>query len=318
MNSSDSIADSAGEAIATSVRQRLKNLNSAYDFQTVLVLYALERLLYRLGQSPYQQQFVLKGSLLFHIWLGRSSRPTRDVDLLGFGDCTPLHIESIFRELCVLPVQADGLDFKAETVISSLIKPDSEYQGVRICLVAFLFGTRTRIPVQIDVGFGDAVSPAPLSIEFPPLLSFPAPQLLAYPRETVVAEKFHAIVLLGMSNTRFKDFYDLWVLASAFTFDGLVLGNALQATFDRRRSLLPTTLSDVVALTPLFTSDPQKQLAWKAFLRKQQLTSDLSLVEVASIIHEFLLPVSSAFRQQFLFSGHWDRLSWSLLPSNHI
>jgi Nucleotidyl transferase AbiEii toxin, Type IV TA system len=317
LKNSQSIASGSNEAIAASVRQRLKNLNSSYDFQTVLVLYALERLLYRLGQSPFHQQFVLKGSLLFHVWLGRSSRPTRDVDLLGFGDSTPLSIKAIFQALCILPVQADGLEFKADSVVSSPIKPHCEYTGVRISLLAFLAGTRTRIPLQIDVGFGDAVSPAPLSTAFPPLLPFPAPQLLIYPRESVVTEKFHAIVLLGMSNTRFKDFYDLWVLASTFTFDGLLLATALQATFDRRRSLLPATLSDVVAFSPLFTTDSQKQLAWKAFLRNHQLTTDLTLLQVADIIQRFLIPVSTSVRQHLPFSGLWDQLSWSLPTSDY-
>jgi predicted nucleotidyltransferase component of viral defense system len=295
------------EHLATAVRQRLKNLNSAYDFQTMLVLYALERLLYRLGQSAYQKQFVLKGALLFNVWLGRSSRATRDVDLLGFGDSTPERIEGIFRELCDLDVEADGLEFRAETVSSVGIKPGCEYEGVRVNLVAFLAGTRTRISVQIDVGFGDAVTPAPVSIEFPVLLSFPAPQVLAYPRETVVAEKFQAIVMLGMSNTRLKDFYDLWVLATVFSFDGVVLGEALRATFDRRGSLLPEKLADVVALTSLFAADVQKQQAWRAFLRKQQLgDGELSLTEVAAKIQDFLLPVSLVVGKKEVFVGSWD------------
>lgn len=295
------------EQIAASVRQRLKNLTGNSDFQTTLVLYALERLLYRLSQSNYQQQFVLKGALLFNIWSERSHRATRDADLLGFGDSTPARIEDIFRELCVINVIADGLEFVADSVASSRIKADCEYQGVRITLLAYLAGTRTRIPVQVDVGFGDAITPNPVSVEFPALLNFPAPRVLSYPRETVVAEKFQAMVMLGMSNTRLKDFYDLWVLAEDFSFDGTVLGAALTATFERRRTPLPQTLSEIVALTPLFAADSQKQQAWKAFLRKHQLmTTELSLMEVAERIQGFIMPVSVVVNSGKLFVGKWD------------
>lgn len=303
------------EQIAASVRQRLKNLTGSSDFQTTLVLYALERLLYRLSQSNYQQQFVLKGALLFNIWSERSHRATRDVDLLGFGDSTPERIEGIFRELCVLSVVADGLEFAEVSVASSRIKADCEYEGVRINLIAYLAGTRTRIPVQVDVGFGDAITPSPVSVEFPALLNFPAPQVLSYPRETVVAEKFQAMVMLGMSNTRLKDFYDLWVLASDFSFDGVVLGAALTATFDRRRTPLPQSLAEVVALTPLFTADSQKQQTWKAFLRKHQLaTTELSLMDVVERIQEFVLPVSAVVSKGEVFVGQWeqDRGSWQI------
>lgn len=295
------------EQLAASVRQRLKNFTGKSDFQTILVLYALERLLYRLSQSKYQRKFVLKGALLFNVWSERSHRATRDADLLGFGDSSPLEIVEIFRELCALNVVADGLEFKTDSVASARIKADCEYEGVRINLLAYLSGTRTKIPVQIDIGFGDAITPNPVTAEFPVLLSFPAPNVLCYPRETVVAEKFQAMVMLGMSNTRLKDFYDLWVLAEDFSFEGEVLGAALTATFNRRRTPLPQTLDEVVALTPLFTADSQKQQAWKAFLRKHELvTIELSLIEVVIIIQEFLLPVSTVVGRGEIFVGHWN------------
>jgi predicted nucleotidyltransferase component of viral defense system len=295
------------EQLTASVRQRLKNLTGTTDFQTMLVRYALERLLYRLSQSNYRQQFVLKGALLFDIWLEHSHRATRDVDFLGFGDSTPTRIEEIFRELCSIDVIADGLEFAVSSVVSSRIKADCEYEGVRINLLAYLAGTRTQIPVQVDVGFGDAITPSPVSVEFPALLNFPAPQVLSYPRETVVAEKFQAMVLLGMSNTRLKDFYDLWILATHFSFDGIVLGAALTATFERRRTPLPRTCTDVVALTPLFTTDVQKQQAWKAFFRKHQLVAnELSLTEVVEIIQKFILPVSAMVSKGEFFVRQWD------------
>jgi hypothetical protein len=246
------------------------------------------------------------------IWLERPWRSTRDADLLGFGENTPERIVTIFRELCALPVPADGLEFVADSVTSLIIKPDQEYQGVRINLLAYLAGTRTRIPVQVDVGFGDAITPSPVSVEFPPLLNFPAPQLLSYPRETVVAEKFQAMVLLGMSNTRLKDFYDLWVLATDFSFDGAVLGAALQATFARRGTELPQTVEQVVALTSVFAANPQKQQAWAGFLRKHQLTGmDLDLMAVVELLQVFLIPVSAALSRSELFGDNWVDGKWT-------
>lgn len=295
------------DRMAASVRQRLKNLTGAADFQSTLLLYALERLLYRLSQSDYRLQFVLKGALLFNLWSEHPSRATRDVDLLGFGENSPGRITEIFRELCALPVVEDGLLFASETVSSARIKPDQEYEGVRITLIAYLSGTRTKVDIQIDVGFGDAVTPAPLLMEFPPLLNLPAPQLLSYPRETVVAEKFQAMVLLGMSNTRMKDFYDLWRLATDFDFDGAVLGAALKATFDRRRTKLPESIDDVVVLTPIFADSLLKQQAWRAFLRKNRLAIDLDLVAVTALIEAFLLPVSRAISRSDQFLGQWKR-----------
>jgi predicted nucleotidyltransferase component of viral defense system len=293
----------AAERMAASVRQRLKNSAGSTDFQTVLVRYGLERLLYRLGRSPYRERFVLKGALLFNIWLDSSWRATRDADLLGFGDNTPAQIEQIFRELCELPVVVDGLVFAADSISSSIIKPDQKYKGVRIELLAYLAGTR----IQVDVGFGDAITPEPVEIEFPPMLDFPAPQLLSYPRETVVAEKFQAMVLLGMSNTRLKDFYDLWILATDFSFDGSTLAAALKATFERRQTKLPQHLDEVVALTAAFAGSLSKQQAWRGFLRKHQLGTDLELAIVVARIAEFLMPVSVAASSGERFALRWDK-----------
>jgi predicted nucleotidyltransferase component of viral defense system len=303
----------AAERMAASVRQRLKNSAGGTDFQTVLVRYGLERLLYRLGQSPYRERFVLKGALLFNIWLASSWRATRDADLLGFGDNTPEQIMAIFKELCELPVAVDGLVFAADSVTSSIIKPDQKYQGVRIELLAYLAGTRTKIPLQVDVGFGDAITPEPVEIEFPPMLDLPAPQLLSYPRETVVAEKFQAMVLLGMSNTRLKDFYDLWILATDFSFDGSTLAAALKATFDRRQTRLPQTIDEVVALTEAFAGNPQKQQAWRGFLRKHQLGTELELGVVVKRLDTFLMPVSGAANRGEPFASKWDCV-WNAPP----
>jgi hypothetical protein len=156
------------------------------------------------------------------------------------------------------------------------------------------------------VGFGDAITPEPVKIEFPPMLDFPAPQLLSYPRETVVAEKFQAMVLLGMSNTRLKDFYDLWILATDFSFDGSILSAALKATFNRRQTRLPQTSDEVVALTEAFAGNPQKQQAWRGFLRKHQLGTELELGAVVKRLDAFLMPVSGAANRGEPFASKWD------------
>lgn len=198
--------------IAASVRQRLLELarRNGEDFQLVLTRYAIERLLYRLSASSYNDQFVLKGAMLFQLWSGGLHRATRDLDLLGQGPSIPARIAAIFKELCDLDVTEDGLRFLASSVDADVMKPDEEYQGIRVQLDCRL--EKARIRVQIDVGFGDAVTPQPSKITFPVALDFPAPVLRAYPKESVVAEKLQAMVVLGIANSRMKDFYDLWYL----------------------------------------------------------------------------------------------------------
>lgn len=206
--------------IAASVRQRLleRSRQRGEDFQFILSRYASERLLYRLSVSPHREGFVLKGALLFLLWGGELHRPTRDLDLLGFGDSSVAALEKVFRELCATTVEDDGLVFVAESVVAGQIREDQEYGGVRVKLVAML--ERAKIPMQVDIGFGDAITPAARWHNYPTLLDAPPPRLRTYPRETVVAEKLEAMVSLGMSNSRMKDFYDVAVLARQFDFDG--------------------------------------------------------------------------------------------------
>jgi hypothetical protein len=254
--------------ISASVRQKLKNLATTQreDFQAILTRYALERFLYRLSRSQYSDRFVLKGALLFSIWSRKPHRATRDMDLLGFGDNSRSHLQLIFQNICQLEVPPDGLEFHSEQVNCQLIKPDQEYEGVRVNLLGNLTDTRTRISLQIDIGFGDAISPAPVMLHFPTILDFPAPQISTYPPETVVAEKFQAMVILGIANSRMKDFYDLWFLATHFEFDGQLLSTAIQMTFDRRRTLIPSF--PPLALTTEFSQDQSKVAQWNAFLTK--------------------------------------------------
>ena len=269
------------------------------DFNLVLVRYALERLLYRIALSPHRDRFVLKGAMLFQIWSGQMHRPTRDLDLLGHGTPSPLEFEQLFRDLSV---ENDGMKFQAETVQAEQMKEDEEYQGIRLKLQANLGSA--RISIQVDIGFGDAVTPAPNEITYPTILDFPAPTLKAYPRETVVAEKYQAMVMLGIANSRMKDFFDLWILARQFDFSGPVLCSAIRATFDRRQTPLP--LDSPLAFTTEFTRDRQKQTQWQAFIRKSKLDADgLDLSAIADSLQRFLMPPTLALVQDADFEMDW-------------
>lgn len=291
---------------AASVRQRLLNHARKHEeqFQVVLGRYAVERFLYRLDQSTHRDRFVLKGAMLFLVWDGEMHRVTRDLDLLGFGVPTTEELESVMRAICSVDVTDDGVVFKPATVRGARIREDQEYEGVRVTLDAFL-GT-ARIPLQIDVGFGDTITPAPEREVFPTVLDFPAPHPQVYPRETVVAEKFQAMVHLGMGNSRMKDFYDIWFLARTFSFDGALLAEAIQQTFARRRSDVPAERP--LALTEAFAGDPAKVQQWSAFLRKtglQEATPPFS--EVITELASFLMPPAKAVDEGRDFDMHWPR-----------
>ena len=242
--------------VAASVRQRLYNLakKRGDDFQILLTRYTIERLLYRLGQSPHRAGFILKGATLFSLWGDEPYRATRDLDLLGIGESDVSRLRDVFRELCRLQVENDGIRFDPDTVDALPIREDADYGGVRVTLVGFL--DRARVPVQVDVGFGDALVPLPEDVSFPTILDFPSPKLRAYRRETVVAEKFQAMVMLGTANSRMRDFYDVWQLSLRFGFEGSLLRDAINATFTRRRTQLPAEAP--TALTASFYEDPCK------------------------------------------------------------
>jgi predicted nucleotidyltransferase component of viral defense system len=299
--------------LAASVRQRLLNLAQAQkeDFNLVLTRYGIERLLYRLHCSAEGERFILKGAMLFVLWSDTPHRTTKDVDLLCRGDNSITEIEAIFRSVCQTDVVPDGLEFDLTTVKGESIKADREYPGVRIRLTAFIAGTPTRINLQIDVGFGDIVTPAAQLMRLPAMLSdLPTPQLYAYNRETVIAEKFEAMVLLGIGNTRMKDFYDLWYLSQHFTFEGDLLGRAIAATFDRRRTPIP--IDTPLALTSEFTNDETKQRQWVAFVRKGKLTGEgLVLSQIGSILHDFLMPPTIVIGAGVEFDRVWSSdLGW--------
>lgn len=290
--------------IAASVRQRLLNLSRdrKEDFQAVLTRYGIERLMYRLARSPHGDEFVLKGAMLFTLWTGERHRATWDLDLLGRGTIEVARLAKVFREVCEAPVDDDGLSFDARSVRGERIREDLEYEGVRIHL-----GTRlgaARISIQVDIGFGDAVTPRPRKVAFPTLLDFPAPELKAYPREPVVAEKFQAMVYLGMGNSRMKDFYDVWALARGFDFDGATLCKSIKATFERRRTPLPAEVP--LALSPSFAGDRIKQTQWKAFIRKGRLLTEAPpLPKVIDTLRGFLLPPTGALVEERSFTMKW-------------
>ena len=290
--------------LAASVAARLRNIakTRGEEYELVLIRYAVERFLYRLGQTDYADDFILKGAMLFQLWTGESHRSTRDVDLLGRGDHSVERLASVAHEACSVAVMDDSLEFDPAKVMAEKIKEGQQYEGVRVTCVARL--QSARIPVQIDIGFGDAVTPGPVTVPYPTLLDFPAPTLASYPRETVVAEKFQAMVALGLSNTRLKDFYDLWVLSRDFTFDGETLARAFRATFERRKTLLPTEAP--LALTSEFGTDPAKVKQWAAFVRKvAPKASDIGLNEVCDVLARFLMPVAVAAGRGGAFNAIW-------------
>jgi predicted nucleotidyltransferase component of viral defense system len=281
--------------LGVSVSARLSKLarERRDDFQLVLLRYANERLLYRLAQSPHADSFVLKGATLFTVWTGRPHRATRDIDLLGFGDATEAHVHDVFADVLALEVPDDGVTFDVATMSVSPIREAQGYGGVRVLLVAHIATARLRL--QIDIGFGDAITPAATFVDFPALLDFPAPHLRAYPRETVVAEKLEAMVQLGVSNSRMKDFYDVALLARNFDFDGELLSRAVQATFERRGTPLP--LDTPVAFTAAFVNEPSKRTQWSGFARKANVSDMGTLDEAVSAVQKFLSePLQSAAR----------------------
>ena len=279
---------------SASVRQRLLNITrgTGDDPNLLWTRYAAERLLYRLSFSEYAGDFILKGAMLFLVWTGKSYRPTVDMDLLGRGEGSSERLAKVFRNICNNDVVPDGLVFDANTVSVSPIREEREYQGHRVTLTGFL--GKARIPVQVDVGFGDVVTPRAKKIRYPTILDFPAPSIRAYPRETVVAEKFQAMVILGIANSRMKDFFDLYVLARDFTFDGKTLVRAIRATFKRRNTDIP--IEPPLALTDEFGHDDVKSVQWNAFVRKGGLEEGVpALPEVLSCLRDFLLlPMDAA------------------------
>ena len=254
-----------------SVRARLLNKARAdgVDFQLLLTRYGLERLLYRLSVSPERDNFLLKGALLFDLWYDVPLRPTRDIDLLGFGLAEIPLLVAAFEGICAIEVD-DGMAFDAASIRADEIRKEANYAGIRLTLIGTIDGA--RCPVQIDVAYGDAVIPAPESARYPVMFDdMPAPTLRVYPRFTVVAEKLEAIISLGMANSRMKDYFDLWVILRDTELDQDILVQAVEATLNRRGTRKPSGLP--IGLSEQFSSDRQKLMQWAAFVNRNQLTA---------------------------------------------
>jgi len=297
--------------IAASVRKRLydraKQTNRPFD--ELLQYYAMERFLYRLSISTHRDKFVLKGALMFVVWKAPRARATKDMDFLAKTKNSIDNLVEVVREVCVIAVEPDGVLFDPKTVIGERIKENAEYEGVRVRFKGQL--EQARVSMQIDVGFGDTVTPAPAVVDYPVILEFPAPRLKGYPPETVVAEKFEAMVKLGEVNTRMKDFYDLWLLREQFSFEGPVLAEALKTTFSNRETELSV---DPVAFSESFATDRQRQTQWSAFLRKTKLShAPEQFKDVIGLIMPFLRPVLLAVISSKRWDRHWKASGpWSL------
>ncbi len=290
--------------VAASVRARLTELakKQKEDLQALLTRYAIERFLFRLSVSPHNERFVLKGAMLFQLWTQLPHRATKDVDLMGIGESSLGGIAEVMKAICSTTVPDDGLTFETAALVAERIKEDQEYEGVRVLCPVRLGSIQLRL--QIDVGFGDAISPHPESVNFPTLLDFPAPILQAYPKESVVAEKFHAMVLLGLPNSRMKDFFDLWILCKDFAFEGESLTQAIRATFQRRGLSLPSDTP--LALTAEFGTDPSKTRQWAAFIRKGKLAAvPENLTTVIDLLEQFLMPVARMAAENDSLTAKW-------------
>ncbi len=276
----------AEQGLVQSVRQRLLNRSreTGADYSLLLTRYAVERLLYRLSRSEHVDAFVLKGAMLFAVWTGELYRPTRDIDLLGFGEPSEARLVAMFRDVCNQVVEDDGMAYDAGSVTTALIRDEDAYAGIRLRLIAKL--GNARISLQVDVGFGDVVIPEARIESFPALLELPGPQIRVYSPESVVAEKMEAIVSLGIANSRMKDFHDIWVLLKQFELNDALLAAAIKATFDRRRTPMPK--AEPLGLTDEFASDLNKQRQWAAFLRRSGLPEDRKLSTVVEMIRERL------------------------------
>ena len=283
----DGLARSAQVRLARHAREL------GVDPNLVLTRYAIERWLYRLSRSAHADHFVLKGALLLLVWLGEALRPTRDADLLGFGELSDAALMDIFRDVCAVEVEDDAMVFLPDSVRVAAIREEDAYGGRRVNLQARM--GMARLSLQVDIGIGDAVTPGPQWLDYPSLLEgLPRARLRAYPRETVIAEKLHAMVLLGSRNSRMKDFFDVRALLLEEAFDASQLARAIAATFARRRTPLPVAMP--LALTDEFAADATRQVQWRAFLDRNRIDGP-DLPEVIADIRERLAAPLAQARQ---------------------
>lgn len=281
---------------------------SGEDYSLVLNRFGLERWLDRLAHSRHADRFLLKGALLFSLWYDQPHRPTRDADLLGFGPDDAEHLTATFREISAIE-RHDGIVFDADSIRADPIREDSVYGGVRMRLVGRIGSTRCSL--QVDVGFGDAVTPGPERVAYPPLLSgFDAPWLRVYPVYTVIAEKYQAMVTLGAANSRMKDFHDIATIARRTSLDGATLAKAIAATFARRRTQLP--VEPPLALRSAFADDTTKRRQWAAFVARNRL-EEVEFRDVIAVLYTLLWPATQVAASRSSATAQWrsERLAWA-------
>ena len=289
--------------MAASVKDRLLNeaRNSHRPFDQILRYYAMERFLYRLSVSQHAQDFLLKGSLMLRSLGAELSRPTMDIDLLGKTSNDKVILRKMVEECCAIDIN-DGILFETTGITLLDIVEGADYHGVRISFNARL--GPARIPMQIDIGFGDKVVPAPVWIELPEILDFGTPRLRACTAETAIAEKLHAAVSRETINSRMKDFYDIYMMGHYLQFKGNILVDAVKATFNNRDT--PIKKKVPLALTSDFAQYPGKKEQWAAFVRKLQLKNQPALEDVIDFMADFLLPVLNAIACEEKFTLQWQ------------
>ena len=297
--------------IAASVHQRLLNQarETGRPFEELLQYFAMERFLYRLSQSRYRDSFILKGALLFRVWVVADTRATRDMDFLAYVDNSLNHLVEIVQSTASLEVPDDGLVFDSDSVAAERIKEDADYEGVRIRFRAFL--GQARVTLQVDVGFGDVVHPDVAEVEYPTLLDFPSPALRSYPPETVIAEKVEAMLHLGELNSRMKDFFDVWRLSQLHGFDARILTEAIRATLENRK----TDVMEFTELRQELLGSNDKQVMWMAFLNNAGVAGPDSFADLLDALDLFLSPVLDAIESREAIEGLWPASGpWELKP----
>ena len=291
------------KTIAASVHQRLLNeaKKSGRPFVELMQYYAIERFMFRLAQSPFEENYTLKGALMFFAWNTKLPRPTKDVDLLGRIDNSLDVVINSMKRICQQKVVQDGIIFHQESISATRITEDLEYEGVRVRIQGNM-GT-IRLSLQIDIGFGDVIVPKANKFTYPTILGFPAPILRGYSKESTISEKFQAMVKLGLLNSRMKDFYDIWFLSQKFDFKGQTLSNALRKTFVNRNTDI---VSNPVVFENSFASDKDKQKQWQAFIQRTRLSdTPKKFIEVINKLKLFISPVIFALAENIDFQKNW-------------
>ncbi len=293
---------------AISVKDRLKNkaAESGKTFQESLIAYGLERTIYRLSMSEYKERFTLKGGIfLYALFDGVFARVTRDIDLLAKNMSNNVeNLKKVFKSIFSIECD-DALEFDPDTLDVKEITEFKEYHGVNVSIMAYL--DRTKVPVSIDIGFDDVIYPDRVKMDFPVLLDMEVPEIYAYSIPSVISEKFEAIVSLGDANSRYKDFYDICILAGRYDFDGIELKEAVRETFEHRG----TGFDDIYAFTDEFLASEIHQSRWKAFLKKKKALVNVELEEVVSLLKTMLIPIIDSIASGTEYTSKWDHTSRS-------